>query len=340
MKFNGLLWTLLSVGAFLVIALLLVDLRFSNLPHPRVASHNQLMYWVVLRDLKQFEPEIHLALVDRFAEEAAEIFEKNNASQAALSPSQTERLLANIELLKQVWFKDRIATYCDISHPETCEAFMSRQVQLLEDFSQIAFEHADVLYPEKSQEDLTTISDELFADIDRWLTETPADRKEQTLRAVREATVFWLSTQDLKAQVMPARQELVKRVIAELETGMDLAQTTAIVRDQQADQLKRNAMLLMEAWVHLLAEEFSTLPPHSRTDFIDRQIEAVQRWKLLDYLADGSDVAPTSTAPPSLARVNQIVGEWIEQADAVMQPKLKQLHLAFQQRIFLRLLRG
>ena len=88
-------------------------------------------------------------------------------------------------------------------------------------------------------------------------------RPEFALQPFLPSTVFWLSTQDLGVQVMEARKELVGRVIAELEKGMNLKATTSIVTDARAKQLRQNAILLMEAWVHLLADEYSKRRPGS-----------------------------------------------------------------------------
>lgn len=329
--------TLLVLG-FIGTSLGVVYWRFTNLPHPNESSHNQLMYWVVLKDLSQYDHDTQLALVNRFAGEANEIFKNNNAAKAQLSDAQSQRLLNNIELLKQVWFEDRIAQYCEIGNIENCEVYLAKQITLLDDFGNIAFENAKVLYPDKDAENLTTISDELLADIDKWLTETPPEKKDQTLQAVREATVFWLATQDLAVQLMDARKELAVRVIAELENGMNLKSTTSIVSKDRAKRLHENALLLMEAWVHLLASEYAELPKEKRADFVDQKIAAVQQWKLLEFLA--TDSAAPASPLAGINQFNQIVTEWTERADDLMRPKLKKLHSAFQRRIFMSLFKS
>ena len=333
MKRRGLIWGALLVLGFIGTSLGVVYWRFTNLPHPRDATHNQLMYWVVLRDLNQFDHDVQLSLVDRFAEEATEIFGKNKGASGSLTQAQSDRLLQNIEILKQVWFQNRIDQYCSINSPKACETFLDKQIQLLDDFGNIAFEHAKILYPDKADENLTTISDELFADIDKWLTETPAEKKTETLQAVREATVFWLATQDLGVQLLEARKELVTRVIAELEKGMDLGATTSIVSDERAEQLRKNAVLLMEAWVHILSNQYDELPTNERVIFVDSKIDDVKRWKLMEYLAGDSEakVSPMQ----GIAKFNKTFGEWVDHADEEMKPKLKKLKTAFQQRILM-----
>ena len=209
---------------------------------------------------------------------------------------------------------------------------MEEDEQLLDDFGNIAFEHAKLLYPQKEANNLTTISDELFADIDRWISETPEDKQAETIKAIQDATVFWLSTEDLGEQVMSARQELVVRIIAELENGMNLETTTSIVSEEKAKKLKDNAMWLMEAWIHLLANEYEEIASEEKNEYIDQKIAAVKRWKLLEYLADNSDGKVSAMA--AMGQFNQTLNKWISRADGTMQAKIRQLHSAFQQRLF------
>lgn len=331
-------------------ALGVVYLKFVNLPHPNEASHNQLMHWVVMRDLRNQSNEIQLALVNRFAAEAKEIFSKNTSDATQLSKQMSDRLLSNIEILKRAWFVSRIDAYCKIESNEVKEAYLDKQIKLLDDFGTIAFENAKVLYPEKVHEDLTTISDELFADIDMWLTETPPEKTDVTLQAVREATVFWLTTQDLSMQVPEARQELANRVIEELESGMDLKTTTSIVSNDRAAKLKQNAILLMEGWFRTLAMQYDKLEKKKRNSFVDGKIECVKKWKLLEFLSndqlpkdqskDSSQIDTPETLDmqsilAGVAKFNSMVETWAKNAGDKLGPKIKKLHGAIQRRMLL-----
>ncbi|MEC9091898.1 MAG: hypothetical protein VX438_04275 [Planctomycetota bacterium] len=328
---SGLVLVLGLIGIYLGIAYW----RFTNLPHPAQASHHQLMYWVVLRDLNDFDHATHIALVNRFAEEAKEIFTGNSTAASSLTKSQNQQLLDNIEILKKTWFEDRIRQYGEIRDNRDRESYMEKQINLLDDFGDIAFENAKILYPERANEPLTTIADELLGDIDRWLNATPTNKKPATLQSVREATVFWLATQDLSIQLMEARKEIAIRVIAELELGMDLQSTTSIISTERSRQLKANALLLMEAWGHLLAEEFSALPKEKRNEFIDKKIESVKSWKLLEYLQN--DVKQPKSSLAGMTTFNHTIQGWVNRAEEAMKPKLKRLHTVFQQRIFIAL---
>ena len=144
------------IGAVVLLGLIgtalgVVYIKFVNLPHPKEASHNQLMYWVVMRDLKDHNNEIQLALVDRFAAEAKVIFSKSTSDSTQLSKQMSDCLLSNIELLKRAWFVSRIDAYCKIESNEVKEAYLDKQIKLLDDFGNIAFENARVLYPEKNR---------------------------------------------------------------------------------------------------------------------------------------------------------------------------------------------
>lgn len=341
------------IGAVVLLGLIgtalgVVYIKFVNLPHPKEASHNQLMHWVVMRDLKDHNNEIQLALVDRFAAEAKVIFSKSTSNSTQLSKQMSDRLLSNIELLKRAWFVSRIDAYCKIESNEVKEAYLDKQIRLLDDFGNIAFENARVLYPKKTDENLTTISSELFADIDMWLNETPPEKTEVTLQAVREATVFWLTTQDLSIQVPEARQELADRVIAELDSGMDLKTTTSIVSNDRAAKLKQNAILLMEGWFHTLATQYDKLEKKQRNRFVDGKIECVKKWKLLEFLSNDSisEEASTVNETPDkpkpmnmqsmlagITKFNQMIETWEKNAGDKLGPKIKKLHSAIQRRM-------
>ena len=347
------------IGAVVLLGLIgtalgVVYIKFVNLPHPKEASHNQLMYWVVMRDLKDHNNEIQLALVDRFAAEAKVIFSKSTSDSTQLSKQMSDCLLSNIELLKRAWFVSRIDAYCKIESNEVKEAYLDKQIKLLDDFGNIAFENARVLYPEKTDENLTTISDELFADIDMWLNETPPEKNEITLQAVREATVFWLTTQDLSIQAPEARKELANRVIAELDSGMDLKTTTSIVPNDRALKLKQNAVLLMEGWFHTLAEQFDQLDKKEYNSFVDAKIDCVKKWGLLEFLSNDSiseeastvNETPDKPKPQNMqsmlagvTKFNAMVEEWAKNADKKIGPKIKKLHSVVQRRMLFSFLR-
>lgn len=352
-KRNAIIGVLVLMG-LIGTALGVVYLKFVNLPHPNEASHNQLMYWVVTRDLNDHDSEIQLALVNRFAAEAKEIFSKSTTDAPQLSNAMSNRLLSNIELLKKVWFNNRIDEYCRIESNAVKEAYLEKQIKLLDDFGNIAYDNAKILYPEKADENLTTISDELFADIDKWLNETPPEKADATLQAIREATVFWLTTQDLSIQVPEARQELANRVIAELESGMDLNSTTSIVSNDRALKLKQNAVLLMEGWFQTLAEQFDQLDKKEHNSFVDAKIDCVKKWGLLEFLSNDSAAEndpddsgdSTKTKPMNMksmlagvSKFNAMVEEWAKNAGEKIGPKIKKLHNAIQRRMLFSFLR-
>lgn len=349
MKNRKALITITVVVTLIGTALGVVYWRFYNLPHPKIASHAQLLYWVALKELGNESPDIRVALVNRFADEANKIF-TGSMTSTQLSDTQSSRLLRNIEILKQTWFFDRIAQYKTIKSPAVKEKYLEKQITLLDEIGNIAFENAQLLYPDKDTEQMTTISGEMLADIDRWLKSTPSEEKQSTSQAVREATVFWLTTQDLSAQVPAAREELVTRVIAELENGMDLKSTTSVVSGDRVKILKKNAMLLMESWFHQLADQYSSLDRKERTPFIDQKIEAVQKWNLIGFLTESdTNKEPDQTGATSeqkngamsiteqlaaAAEFNKIIDGWIESADDVKSEKLDKLKKAIQRRMF------
>jgi hypothetical protein len=74
-----------------------------------------------------------------------------------------------------------------------------------------------------------------------------------------------------------------------------------------------------------------------RTAYVDRQIERMENWQILNVLTPQEGGAGNSAA--ALAHLGQLVQTWIEQAPADEQPVLEQFFNAVQQRYLLRLFR-
>ena len=82
----------------------------TRLPPPAACSKEQLLRWLVLRDLSTASPRTRSALVDRLQ---TEILRDPNVVEGAssLTPSQSRQLHKNVKLLQHVWFVDRVDQY-------------------------------------------------------------------------------------------------------------------------------------------------------------------------------------------------------------------------------------
>ena len=87
------------------------------LPHPRDASRDQLVHWLVLRDLRTEPAELRLALVRRLEEEFAENVDWDGVSEQ-LTQSQQQRVRDNLIVLLRPWFMDKLDGYLSLSMNE------------------------------------------------------------------------------------------------------------------------------------------------------------------------------------------------------------------------------
>ena len=97
---------------------------YFQLPAPQRATNQQVLRWLVFKDLEQESLETRVALVDRLQEMPAESFNQNQGGKPQLSASYRERLKRNAKLLQADWFEHRCRQYAN------CE--MERRLQFLE----------------------------------------------------------------------------------------------------------------------------------------------------------------------------------------------------------------
>ncbi|MEE9603559.1 MAG: hypothetical protein V3V75_09655, partial [Thermoguttaceae bacterium] len=74
-----------------------------SLPHPRDADREQLVRWLVLRDLRGESGELRLALIQRLEQEFSAEVDWDSMSDR-LTQSQQQRLRDNLVLLLRPWF--------------------------------------------------------------------------------------------------------------------------------------------------------------------------------------------------------------------------------------------
>jgi hypothetical protein len=94
-----------------------VPLLVSGLPDPAVANREELLRWLVARDLSQQSPETCLVLVRRLEEEFRDGVDWA-ALDGQLTEPQREQLWKNIPLLFGPWLSDKAAIYARLSNRE------------------------------------------------------------------------------------------------------------------------------------------------------------------------------------------------------------------------------
>jgi hypothetical protein len=310
-----------------------------HLPPPEFCSREELTRWLVLRDLAHEAPAIRLALVNRFETELTDRAPFAPA-EIQLSEIHHQRLLANVALLKRTWFEDRVEAY----HRQAATArrvYLERQLETLRVWSNI-----DALVQDTTKETETDadarqhrMTMEFFAEIDRWVSEAQAERRERMLLAIRDGVTCWLSVQSLDDEPAATCRTLAMRIVAELDAGLELNTISTDLTPPQREQLSANGQLLLQAWLAVEAEKFARLPAEDRAHYLDQILDNVDRWGLLDWFAESTGGSGEDRAA-SVLQIFQRLEAWIDAAPPDEQPQLRRLCGSLQQRIAWRQLRS
>jgi hypothetical protein len=111
---RGVLWLLLAAAMLVVgIGVGLTVLR-SGLPDPAVASRDELLRWLVTRDLAKESPKTRLVLVQRLEHEFCSGVDWD-ALKGKTSKEQRKQLWSNIPLLLGPWLSDKASVYSQLS---------------------------------------------------------------------------------------------------------------------------------------------------------------------------------------------------------------------------------
>jgi hypothetical protein len=110
---RGILW-LLALAALLAAAIgAAVPFLAPGLPDPAVASRDELLRWLVTRDLAQESPSTRLALVERLEQEFRSSMDWD-AFDAKMTEAQRKRLWSNIPLLLGPWLSEKASVYAQL----------------------------------------------------------------------------------------------------------------------------------------------------------------------------------------------------------------------------------
>jgi hypothetical protein len=101
----------------------------SGLPNPALANREELLRWIVARDLAKESPETCLVLIRRLEEEFRDGIDWDTVG-GKISDAQREQLWKNIPLLFGQWLGDKAAIYAHLSNAER-SGFMDRILKTL-----------------------------------------------------------------------------------------------------------------------------------------------------------------------------------------------------------------
>jgi len=314
-----------------------VHMLYFRLPDPQTASREGLFRWLLQRDLSHEPRDTQLALVDRFEQEIRSGVPLGDGSAASLSEDQRRRIAANIELLKHVWFVSRVDGFSARESTQR-DAYLDAQIATVAGWSAIDAELARQ-FDAESHTNRDSATTQWFNQIEQWMAEAPQLQRQQMHRAVRQGVARWLATRDIGNDSFQVRQELARRIARDLNQGLRLDQVLHDRSEAEREQLRANGELLMEAWFHDCAKQYSKLPDSDRADYVDGRLEDVANWGVIELL-----VAPESLSAAGdvnqFAALTQMVETWIQRADPLQQTSLRQLYTAVGRRALTRYLRG
>jgi hypothetical protein len=116
---RGIVW-LLVLLAVLATGVGAVPLFMSGLPDPAVANREELLRWIVARDLAKESPETCLVLVNRLEAEFGTGVDWESLD-GRLSEAQREQLWRNIPLLFRPWLVEKATAYARLAKAQRSE---------------------------------------------------------------------------------------------------------------------------------------------------------------------------------------------------------------------------
>jgi hypothetical protein len=340
----GLILLVLVGAACLAVAALAAWYQlFMRLPDPNTANRAGLVQWLVLRDLSTEPQEVQLALVDRLQAELKAGWQATSGEKS-LGPAFRARLHKNAAHLQELWFKSRAAKYAGLAADEQM-CFLSEQIETVARWSAVELPLDD---PGSRPAEPGDSATRFFVQIEDWIETAKGDEREQMIRAVQDGVVCWLAMRDLAEQPRVVRRELAKRIVRELNAGLKLDEILLDLSAAQRKRLLANGELLLEAWLCDEARAFAALPEAERPAYIDRQIDDVMRWGVLEALGAPEGQPDESTSQPEagsahraarlagLARLSELVPNWLERAEPAERGDLAQLVSHVQARLLQR----
>lgn len=307
-----------------------------RLPSPSEANREQLLRWLVLRDVSAETAEIQRTLVNRLVDELKD--DTTMTGQAVeLSDSYRERLIDNLECLKAVWFSDRVATYHNLAREQRIP-YLEEQIDTIMIWATVDLGTSDAQADEQAQRHAFTM--QFFGDVERWIAGAEPGQAKRMSAAVQAGLTCWLATRSLEDEPMATRRDLADRISAELDRGLRLDSVLSELSLEQQELLRSNAWLLLEAWLHNESDRFADLPPDQQLAFVDAQIDRLMTWRFVELFGAESEASPTQLPSQTVVQLLANVEQWIQRADAEQQAKMRSLVEMIQQQWMLRSLQG
>ncbi len=187
--------TVLVSAAMIVAGAVAAAMLYRPLPAPEQANRDQLLRWLVLRDLSQESEETRAVLVCRLDQEFATGEIDFAATGENLSPEHRQRLWRNVELLMEPWFIDKLQGYLATESDQRV-AYLERLIDTIEHWRKI-----EILRPEATpgadDESLASVGatkgfvPTFFAQVGKWQQQTTPERRQQATEFLMALQMRW-----------------------------------------------------------------------------------------------------------------------------------------------------
>lgn len=328
-KKRGIFTLLLLIGLCGVVVVVVSRRLGLFLPSPKSCSQAQLISWLVFRDLSEESIETKLALLDRFQEELKGGLKANHSS-SALSEKHRQRLQNNIEILQHLWFTSRVEIFSTLP-ASARDDYLDEQIVTIFAWSSMDLSPPGEFDPENIAQGSRRATASFFDQIGKWIVQASSEEKKQMNMAVQAGLIRWLATQDLSQETLQTRRVLARRITTQLEQGLQLAGIQGS-SSHENQQLLANGFLLVEAWLYDCVDEYHKLPQERREKYVDRLIDSVTRWRIIEFLMNSQQNEPVSMLS-SWFRFMKITNQWIQRADEKNRSRMRVFVNTFQRRL-------
>jgi hypothetical protein len=164
-----------------------VPFLYPSLPDPEKADQQQLLHWLVLRDLGQESPARQLTLALRLESEFGEGVDWSKF-KGKLSLEQIDRLIANIPHVLRPWILEKSVIY-EKSPDDRRLASLDQVIATLE-----VWQGVETLLPPKSETDgnKTELKTILTGEMNRLLAQLPKDQKKTVEKFWGDLKMRWV----------------------------------------------------------------------------------------------------------------------------------------------------
>ena len=167
-----------------------VQIYCYRLPDPAAADRDDLLRWLVMRDLCNESINIQRTLASRLEEEFSQDIDWE-ATASQLDSPQRERLWRNVLVLLEPWFDDKVDGYYALS-PAERPAYVDRILTTIGVWSNIESLRADPAADGKPREASTGLLAVLARKTEQWKQRAEPERRKQMNQFILAVQCRWL----------------------------------------------------------------------------------------------------------------------------------------------------